>query len=81
LRLVHENNNIVLKPQGRLQVLDLNLPAHEVSRAIAKIFLGFMLKHDLKEFMPMMESSGFSGIQVFQAKYWIIGLLLQKLWL
>ena len=63
----------VLKPQGRLMVIDLALPTHPVSRAIAKVLLGFMLKHDLKELMPMMESSGFSGIQISQAKYRIFG--------
>jgi ubiquinone/menaquinone biosynthesis C-methylase UbiE len=66
----------VLKPKGRLLVLDLNLPAHGVSRAIAKIFLGFMLKHDLKELLPFMKSSGFSEIQVSQAKFRILGLSL-----
>jgi ubiquinone/menaquinone biosynthesis C-methylase UbiE len=63
----------VLKPQGRLMVLDLALPTYPLSRAIAKVLLGFMLKHDLKELLPMMESSGFSGIQISQAKYRILG--------
>jgi ubiquinone/menaquinone biosynthesis C-methylase UbiE len=63
----------VLKPKGRLMVLDLALPAHGVSRAIAKVLLGFMLKHDLKELLPMMESSGFSGIQISQANFRILG--------
>jgi ubiquinone/menaquinone biosynthesis C-methylase UbiE len=63
----------VLKPQGRLMVLDLALPTHPVSRVIAKVLLGFMLKHDLKELLPMMESSGFSGTQISQAKYRVFG--------
>jgi len=63
----------VLKPQGGLMVLDLTLPAHGVSRAVAKVLFKFMLKHDLKELLPMMESSGFSGIQISQAKFRLFG--------
>jgi ubiquinone/menaquinone biosynthesis C-methylase UbiE len=63
----------VLKPQGRLMVLDLALPPRPVSRAITKILLGFILKHDLKELLPMMESSGFTGIQISQAKFRVFG--------
>jgi hypothetical protein len=33
-----------------------------------------MLKHELKELQPVMESSGFSKISVSQAKYRILGL-------
>lgn len=64
----------VLKPNGRLMVLDIALPTKPVSRRILKIFLGFMLKHDLKELQPAMESSGFSQIEISQAKYRVIGL-------
>jgi len=63
----------VLKPQGGLMVLDLTLPARGVSRAVAKVLFKFMLKHDLKELLPMMESSGFSGIQISQAKFRLFG--------
>jgi len=54
-------------------VIDLALPAHGVSRAVAKVLFKFMLKHDLKELLPMMESSGFSGIQISQAKFRVFG--------
>lgn len=63
----------VLKPEGRLMVLDLALPANPVSRVITKILLGFMLKHDLKELMPLMETCGFTKIEFSQAKYRILG--------
>ena len=66
-------STLAAKPQGRLMVLDLALPTCPVSRAIAKILLGFMLKHDLKELLPMMESSGFTGIQISQAKFRVFG--------
>jgi ubiquinone/menaquinone biosynthesis C-methylase UbiE len=64
----------VLKPQGRLMVLDLALPSRPVSRMIIKLLLGFVIKHDLKELQPVMESSGFSQIEISQVKYRILGL-------
>jgi len=64
----------VLKPSGRLMVLDLALPPNQVSRRILKIFLGFILKHDLKELQPVMDASGFSKIEISQAKYRVLGL-------
>jgi demethylmenaquinone methyltransferase/2-methoxy-6-polyprenyl-1,4-benzoquinol methylase len=64
----------VLKPQGKLLVLDLALPPNPVSRRILKLLLGFMLKHDLKELQPIMESSGFLQIEISQAKYRVFGL-------
>ena len=66
----------VLKPQGKLMILDLALPAHPVSRAIAKTFLGFMLNHDLKELIPLMEAAGFTEIEMAQAKFRVLGLSL-----
>jgi ubiquinone/menaquinone biosynthesis C-methylase UbiE len=64
----------VLKPQGRFLLLDLSLPSHPVSKRILKLLLGFMLKHDLKELQPIMELSGFSQIEISQAKYRVFGL-------
>jgi ubiquinone/menaquinone biosynthesis C-methylase UbiE len=64
----------VIKPQGRLLVLDLALPTQPASRRILKLLLGFMLKHDLKELQPIMESSGFSQIEIAQAKFRVLGL-------
>jgi len=64
----------VLKPQGQLMVLDISLPVNPVYRLLTKTFLGFMLKHDLKELLPLMESAGFYGTEIQQAKYRILGL-------
>jgi ubiquinone/menaquinone biosynthesis C-methylase UbiE len=64
----------VLKPQGRLLVLDLALPTGPVPRAIAKLLLGFMLQHDPRELVPLMENSGFSDIENAQAKFRVLGL-------
>ncbi|HEX3048153.1 MAG TPA: methyltransferase domain-containing protein, partial [Bacillota bacterium] len=64
----------VLKPQGQFMALDLALPSRPVSKALAKIFLGFMLEHDLQELVPLMEAAGFSGSEVLPVKYRVLGL-------
>jgi hypothetical protein len=38
------------------------------------MLLGGMLQHDLRELLPMMEASGFSEIEIAQAKYRVLGL-------
>ena len=64
----------VLKPQGRLLVLDLALPTQPVSRAIARTLFGGMLQHDLRELLPLMEASGFSDLEIAQARFRVLGL-------
>jgi len=64
----------VLKPQGRLLVLDMALPAQPLPRAIAKMLFGGMLEHELQELRPLMESSGFSNIEIAPANFRILGL-------
>jgi ubiquinone/menaquinone biosynthesis C-methylase UbiE len=64
----------VLKPQGRLLVLDLALPAQPVQRAIARKLFGGMLQHDLQELLPLMNASGFSAVESGSAKFRILGL-------
>lgn len=64
----------VLKPQGRLLVLDLALPEQALPRAIARMLLGFMIQHDLRELLPLMEVSGFSDVVTAPANFRILGL-------
>jgi ubiquinone/menaquinone biosynthesis C-methylase UbiE len=64
----------VLKPQGRLLVLDLALPTHPLPRAIAKMFLGQMLEHDLRELLPLMAAAGFSDVETAPVQLRILGL-------
>jgi ubiquinone/menaquinone biosynthesis C-methylase UbiE len=64
----------VLKPQGRLLVLDLALPTRPLPRAIAGALFGGMLQHDLRELLPLMEASGFSDIEIAQARFRVLGL-------
>ena len=63
-----------LEPHGNFLVPDLALPHQPVSRRILKVLLGFMLKYDLIELQPKMESSGFSQIEISQAKFRVLGL-------
>jgi len=64
----------VLKPQGRLLVLDLALPTQPLPRVIAQTLLGGMLQHDLRELLPLMEAAGFSDVEFAQAKFRVLGL-------
>jgi hypothetical protein len=64
----------VLRPQGRLLVLDLALPTHPLPRAIAQALFGSMLQHDLRELIPLMEATGFSDVEIAPVKFRILGL-------
>lgn len=64
----------VLKPGGRLLVLDLALPPRLLSRAIARILFGGLFGHELRELLPLMETSGFVDIEIAQAKFRVLGL-------
>lgn len=64
----------VLKPNGRLLVLDLAMPARPLPRAIAQVFFKGFIEHDLKELLPLMREAGFSNIEIGPAKFRIFGL-------
>jgi len=64
----------VLKPGGRLLVLDLAMPEKAFPRAIAKVAFKGMLEHDLKELFPVMEAAGFSNLESGPAKFRVMGL-------
>jgi ubiquinone/menaquinone biosynthesis C-methylase UbiE len=64
----------VLKPNGRLFILDLVLPTQPIQKAIAKLLLGFALQNKLEELIPEMQSAGFSDVSVVPVKFSILGL-------
>jgi ubiquinone/menaquinone biosynthesis C-methylase UbiE len=64
----------VLRPTGRLLVLDLALPPQRLQRGLAKRIFGGMLEHDLHELLLPMEASGFSAIEIGSAPFHILGL-------
>ena len=66
----------VLKPGGRLLVLDLAMPTRPFQRAIAQRLLGFSAGDDLRDLLPLMEASGFSDLTSGLAKFRLFGLSL-----
>jgi ubiquinone/menaquinone biosynthesis C-methylase UbiE len=66
----------VLKPGGRLFILDLALPTRPLQRTFAKTLLGFMIQNKLEELIPTMKELGFTGIEVLPVNFRILGLSL-----
>jgi ubiquinone/menaquinone biosynthesis C-methylase UbiE len=64
----------VLKPGGRMLLLDLALPPQPFQRWIARRLLGFSADDDLRTLIPLMEASGFSDLEYGPAKFRILGL-------
>jgi ubiquinone/menaquinone biosynthesis C-methylase UbiE len=64
----------VLKPQGRLLVLDFSLPTQPLQRVIARTFLGSMSQHDVRELQTLMDVVGFTNIEIAQAEFRVMGL-------
>lgn len=64
----------VLKPGGRLLALDLALPPQPFQRWISRKLLGFSANEDLHDLIPLIETSGFSGMEYGPAKFHIMGL-------
>ncbi|MBI4789043.1 MAG: methyltransferase domain-containing protein [Chloroflexi bacterium] len=62
----------VLKPGGRLVVVDMALPASPVPRAIAKALFGGMLQHDLRELIPLMQEAGFVNVELAPVNYRVL---------
>ncbi len=62
----------VLKPGGRLVVVDLALPASPVPRAIAKALFGGMLQHELRELIPLMQEHGFVDVELAPMNYRVL---------
>ncbi len=54
----------VLKPGGRLLVVDLTPPASGLQRAIANTFFGGFMQHDLRELLPLLQAAGFKNVEL-----------------
>jgi ubiquinone/menaquinone biosynthesis C-methylase UbiE len=64
----------VLKPQGRLLILDLALPAQPWSRFIARLLFEHMLQHEPRELLPVLEATGFTDLEAAPVKFSVLGL-------
>ncbi len=63
----------VLKPQGRLLVLDSATPTHHLLKTFVKIISGGELPPDLHQLLPLMELSGFSKIEIAPVNFRLLG--------
>jgi ubiquinone/menaquinone biosynthesis C-methylase UbiE len=64
----------VLKPKGKLFIVDLGLPQGAIQRKLARIFLGYMINHELEELKPSFQENGFAEIENGKVDFKIFGL-------
>ena len=69
----------VLKPGGRLLVVDFEPPTSPVKRALLRPFLGsHMLQMDNKELPDLFDGAGFTSVQSGRTKSWSASYVLGK---
>jgi ubiquinone/menaquinone biosynthesis C-methylase UbiE len=64
----------VLKPKGKVFIVDLGLPQGSIQRIIAKIFFGFMINHEVEELTPSLKENGFIEIMNGKVGFKMLGL-------
>jgi ubiquinone/menaquinone biosynthesis C-methylase UbiE len=64
----------VLKPGGRLFIVDLGLPKGSFQRTIAKLILGFMINHELDELGPLFIQSQIINVESGKIDFNVYGL-------
>jgi ubiquinone/menaquinone biosynthesis C-methylase UbiE len=64
----------VLKPNGRLLIVDSALPTQLIPRTIAKMLMGGTPQHNLQELIPPLNASGFSEVESAPVEFSILGL-------
>ena len=64
----------VLKPGGRLFIVDLGLPKGSFQRTIAKLMLGFMINHELDELGPLFTQSRIINVESGKIDFNVYGL-------
>jgi ubiquinone/menaquinone biosynthesis C-methylase UbiE len=62
----------VLKPGGRLMVIDLGLPPKPLPRKIASLLFRWV-KDDVGDLRPLLHASGFADVQVVPAPFRVFG--------
>ncbi len=63
----------VLKPQGRLLVVDGATPTRPLLKTFVKLVSGGELPPDLHQLRPLMETSGFSRIEIAPLNFRLLG--------
>jgi ubiquinone/menaquinone biosynthesis C-methylase UbiE len=64
----------VLKPGGRLFIVDLGLPRGSFQRMIAKLILGFMINHELDELGPLFTQNRIINVESGKIDFNVYGL-------
>jgi ubiquinone/menaquinone biosynthesis C-methylase UbiE len=64
----------VLKPGGRLVALDFAVPERPLQRLFVTLFFKGLAEHDLGELLPLMEASGFEGLERAPFTFRVMGL-------
>jgi ubiquinone/menaquinone biosynthesis C-methylase UbiE len=64
----------VLKPGGRLFIVDLGLPKGSFQRTIAKLMLGFMINHELDELGSLFTQSRIINVESGKIDFNLYGL-------
>jgi ubiquinone/menaquinone biosynthesis C-methylase UbiE len=64
----------VLKPGGRLFIVDLGLPKGSFQRTIAKLMLGFMINHELDELEPLFTQNRIINVESGKIDFNVYGL-------
>jgi ubiquinone/menaquinone biosynthesis C-methylase UbiE len=64
----------VLKPGGRLLLLDMALPEEPASRVVARALFGGMLQHEVQELKPVLEASGYNDVELGRARFRVLGM-------
>jgi ubiquinone/menaquinone biosynthesis C-methylase UbiE len=63
----------VLKPQGRLLVVDSASPTKSLLKIFVKLISRGELPPDLRELLPLMQASGFSTLEIAPVNFKILG--------
>ena len=59
----------VLKPGGRVFILDTSTPTRPWVKKIVKLLMGRMVSHSLSELMPLLQVNGFKDVQVGPTRF------------
>jgi len=63
----------VLKPGGRLVVVDFEPPTNVMLRTLATLLFGhYMMQTDVRAYPAMMEAAGFAGIEMGRTSHWAV---------
>lgn len=69
----------VLKPGGRIFIVDLGLPRGNFQRTMAKLILGFMINHEVEELEPLLTQNRILNVESGKIDFKVYGLSIVSL--